>query len=502
MKTKLFLIAMLFAQISFGQINVLVDTVVDARTYRFCGTSGAMVNLFTNNCPTNKWTLPGGQTITNTASLIVTSTNQGEFGFKCGIGSTKWFYIYFDSLPVKPSTFHDYIYCTTSLSLILSAQNAGATYHWNVGYTGSDIQLTTFGTYWVDITTACGTRTDTVHITYNNPDRPNLGPDQLVCEGTNVHLDPHVANASSYLWYNGATTSTITTDTAGTFSVRVNNTNGCNGKDTITVTYQNTPMQEIQVVTINTDPANPRYGDNKIVWDPTLNPTTTNVEILREAATDTYVPVGTVPYGNGEFTDDVHSEVHFWRYKIILEGPPCGYSDTSKFVQSIHSWVYPIMGGFAIQWDPYLTGNKSVSLYRIYKGNSLNQLIKIDSVVGNVTNYTIPTITDSIFVIGAVTGNKSTNVIALSNKVMNPLITGIQKLDYKSISIYNTPQNQLMISGDVTNNFEISIYNLLGQHFLTEKNKKEIDISSLPNGVYMVHVLYNGKQTIKKIVKL
>ena len=65
---------------------------------------------------------------------------------------------------------------------------------------------------------------------------PNLGPDTLICAGTALTLQPD-STYNSYIWSNGATTSSITINTAGTYWLDV--PSGCGlARDSIVVTTQ------------------------------------------------------------------------------------------------------------------------------------------------------------------------------------------------------------------------------------------------------------------------
>jgi YD repeat-containing protein len=70
-----------------------------------------------------------------------------------------------------------------------------------------------------------------------------------------------------------------------------------------------------------------------------------------------------------------------------------------------------------------------------------------------------------------------------------------------NINIFPNPaSDKLYIEGDGYD--KVIIYDILGKEVLTTNNKKEIDISHLPNGVYNVSILSDGKTiTTKKIVK-
>ncbi len=64
---------------------------------------------------------------------------------------------------------------------------------------------------------------------------PNLGPDITVCENQAVILDAGYNPEWTYLWNTGATSSSITVDTSGTYSVTVSSQSGCSGSDSINV---------------------------------------------------------------------------------------------------------------------------------------------------------------------------------------------------------------------------------------------------------------------------
>lgn len=66
----------------------------------------------------------------------------------------------------------------------------------------------------------------------------DLGPDQQLCPGSQVVLDPGVANAT-YAWSTGESTPSITVSTSGTYSVSVTQ-NGCTAFDQVTLNFDAT----------------------------------------------------------------------------------------------------------------------------------------------------------------------------------------------------------------------------------------------------------------------
>src|SRR5205085_6328757 len=70
----------------------------------------------------------------------------------------------------------------------------------------------------------------------------NLGGDTSICENRSVMLNATYPGAS-YSWSNGASSATITVNTAGRYSV-INSLNGCFAKDTVDVFTKPIPVLE------------------------------------------------------------------------------------------------------------------------------------------------------------------------------------------------------------------------------------------------------------------
>lgn len=118
-------------------------------------------------------------------------------------------------------------------TLLLDAQNTGATYLWSDASTGQTLPATTAGTYIVTVTYSPVCRdTDTLNLSINALPTVNLGPDVAICLPNSQTFDAGNPG-STYLWSNAATTQTITTQTAGNYSVTVTNGNGCEAVDTV-----------------------------------------------------------------------------------------------------------------------------------------------------------------------------------------------------------------------------------------------------------------------------
>lgn len=125
---------------------------------------------------------------------------------------------------------------TVCSPITLDAGNPGAIYAWNTGASTSTINVTTTGSYIVNVTNSAGcTESDTVQITVSTGPAVNTGPNQVLCNGQTVTLNAGVSGMQ-YAWSNGANTQTITVSSPGTYIVVVTDPNtGCNNQGTVSV---------------------------------------------------------------------------------------------------------------------------------------------------------------------------------------------------------------------------------------------------------------------------
>ncbi len=136
----------------------------------------------------------------------------------------------------------DLIACSDQLPT-LDATLAGATYAWSTGETSAVIQPASSGTYWVEVTVGNCSATDSILIQVNPSPEAELGEDQSLCTGDQVDLNAEWPGAT-YTWNTGATTSSITVITSGTFSVSVD-LNGCVATDDITLQFNDPPAIDL-----------------------------------------------------------------------------------------------------------------------------------------------------------------------------------------------------------------------------------------------------------------
>jgi len=118
----------------------------------------------------------------------------------------------------------------------LDAGAGFSSYRWNDGSTSSTLNTSSAGIYWVDVTDAAGcTFRDSVTVAVNTLPVVNLGSNQEICEPSTLTLD--AGNFGAFFeWSNGDNAnSIIAREGDGKIWLRVTDTNGCIGSDTIEI---------------------------------------------------------------------------------------------------------------------------------------------------------------------------------------------------------------------------------------------------------------------------
>ncbi len=128
--------------------------------------------------------------------------------------------------------------------------STGSTYLWSTGETTSNINVTTAGSYTVQVTNISGCQSassEATIVTVNAlPVTPNIvaGGPTTFCAGGSVTLTSSAG--STYLWSTGAITPSINITTAGSYTVRVTSASGCMSASS-----------EATIVTVNALPVTP-----------------------------------------------------------------------------------------------------------------------------------------------------------------------------------------------------------------------------------------------------
>lgn len=201
----------------------------------------------------------------------------------------------------------------------------GASRLWSTGDTSQTITVSTAGTYTctlIDVMAAC-TVDAVTQITVDPLPIVQLGVDTSLCIGQSWTLNAGNPN-SVVLWSTGATSQTITTNTAGSYSVSVTDAATCVGRDTILVTFDPLPvivLADTMVCvseTITLDAGNP---GSSYLWSPT-GETTRNIQV--NASSGTYSVIVTTPT---VCVDSAQATLHFIPFPVVDLGPDTALCD-------------------------------------------------------------------------------------------------------------------------------------------------------------------------------
>jgi len=513
MKTKMY---KMFAVLSIIVITMMMWTSAQAQTAHFCldTLQGNKIKYCLSDYPDGVWLYKKAAAQTNIEwqmqnptpnsvyadSILVTSINTGPMSFFSI--ETGWisFSFYLVNGPVN-SNLPDITTCGNLFSYVVNSGNSGidATWLWNSGTITRRDTITTEGIKWVVIDNGCGPIvTDTFEVTSNHTNDANLGVDQTLCLGNTATLTTGNTNIVSYLWSDNSTGSTLQAGQTGIYSVTTTDNNACVSADTVSITVSSPPLQEIELVTMDTT-----NGNNRITWDETLHADGSFMKIYRELTTNTYQLVSTAPYSSGTWTDTVNSRNQPWRYKIAVVDTCSNTGAQSSYVQSIHTWVSTDgIGGYTVQWTDYSVESKSnvVSQYNIYAGPNFGGLYYLTFVSGTVTVYSMPAFLDSFVVVGAELIAKSTYQDALSNWIVATDVVGIKEDPIQeNFLLYPNPATNIL-NIQTEGNVVVDIISLSGEYMINT-TQKSIHIESLASGTYIVRLQTNSGYHYQKFVK-
>lgn len=135
-------------------------------------------------------------------------------------GAASYVYIFADDVLVTELSDLDVLNDTTLCAgetLVLSVPAGAGSYIWSTGDTTASISVTTTGDYWVELTTPCGTFTDSASIIFSIDDVLTGANDLDICyQELPYTLDPGVTYETQ-VWSTGDTTITIELDEEGVY---------------------------------------------------------------------------------------------------------------------------------------------------------------------------------------------------------------------------------------------------------------------------------------------
>src|SRR5688572_15359944 len=165
----------------------------------------------------------------------------------CGDIVDSIFLTLYDDSPGPVNIGPDTSICQSN-TIILNAHRGYITYLWNNGATDSIITIANAGTYYVEVTDACGNSfSDTVLVSLAPPVPISIGPDRTKCNSDTLHLQAP-SGFMTYAWapdYNINVTNTQqvvvnpAVDTA--YTLKAEKTPGCFAFDTVHIDVHNSP---------------------------------------------------------------------------------------------------------------------------------------------------------------------------------------------------------------------------------------------------------------------
>ncbi len=119
---------------------------------------------------------------------------------------------------------------------------------WSDNSFNTTLMVSNSGIYTLKVTDNYGCATkDTINISTSGLPFVDIGADRTFCSGNSVLLNAG-SGFSSYYWSTGNTAQSISTNTAGTYTVTVTNATGCSGFDVVTLTSENPPVASFSYV--------------------------------------------------------------------------------------------------------------------------------------------------------------------------------------------------------------------------------------------------------------
>ena len=287
-------------------------------------------------------------------------------------------------------------------SLILNAGVAD-NYLWNDGTSGSTLEVSTGGEYWVEASNDCGSVSrDTILVTLVSvPDLfVNINTDKYYCKGETLELDFLVENPILSNIYtieradNSTTVSSI--DTSGTYRVSVLDENNCRASREFDVEFQY-PYQNDKIKLVTYDNEEDKFV---IVWSKTENKRTMSY-LLYNGSTSADL-MGESSFNSVNLMIDYKSDPHAKSevYNLMLEDSCENKSDFNTL--SAHKTMYLNVftngdNEMELNWEKYI--GFDYDKYYIYRGTSSDKLELVDSII-NESNQDINSYIDKNAVAG------------------------------------------------------------------------------------------------------
>lgn len=155
---------------------------------------------------------------------------------------------------------NDTIICSNEIFTISAttiSQNPNLTYLWNTNEQTSSINITQSGTYWVSVSNACTTLSDTINVAFGQNPTLTFSLNDTICNGNNTNIVLTSNPQINFSWYalNNIFTTGETTNSTNSNIINDNITNNSTSNQTVTylisaINVSCFSTQEIQITII------------------------------------------------------------------------------------------------------------------------------------------------------------------------------------------------------------------------------------------------------------
>ena len=292
------------------------------------------------------------------------------------------------------------------------------------------------------------------------------------------------------VWSTGEIRESIEVSEPGIYSVTM--TNDCG----VTATYSVEVRDNVELYRATCDLVS---NLNQVTWNttPEQSEYITAVKVYRNDNL-----VGTVPYTDGVFTDNMGSENTQWQYHIVAVSVEGDCPIPSYWKRTIHlDCVQDSQGRMILQWTPYAEESPSkneVTAYGIY--DVVNGVPNHVIDVGNFTNVYAYNPADfhgygavaAVFAEDGLKRSEEFEKLAFSNRTKQML--GIDDIARNSIRVYPNPTDGEFTVEGVS---DLTIYNILGQVVTKSHEQDGTHKLSLSSGIYFIK---SDEGLVKKLI--
>ena len=418
--------------------------------------------------------LNSGTLIKNNLDLIFISTN-GYYKLKiedsvCFTDTVFSLTIQDFNLPIASITAGSATTFCQGGNVSLTSSN-GSSYLWSTGATTSSISPTTAGSYTVEVTdvNGCKKTSSATVVSVNTLPTSTItaGGATTFCQGASVSLTS--SNGSSYLWSTGATTSSISPTTAGSYTVEVTDANGCKKISTATDVIVNT----IPTATITAN------GQTTACFGSGLSLQSTN-----NASTLSYL------WSSGEITQNIYPTTSGTYSLKLTDNNGCSNNSNSILI-TINP--LPIVK---------ITANGPLT----YCSNQLTELVASTGVSylwndGSITKKITPNQSGD-YNVKLTDINGCSNTSASISVVVNDC-AGLEEVESLFVNIYPNPTSDILTisSSNYLGKYSIEMYDNTGKlvkEYLSNEKDTTISVNEFANGVYTIKLIGdNYSQTTK-----